>query len=67
MIYLGTFGLDDPVSETVNDRIHMIRYGHANQTIEPKDSQVNVRMVTGDHLETAKHVALRTGIISLDE
>lgn len=26
-----------------------------------------MRMVTGDHLETAKFVALKTNIVSLDE
>lgn len=67
MIYLGTFGLDDPISQDVHKPIHMIRYGHSDDSIESRDNQVNVRMVTGDHIETAKHVALKTGIVSLDE
>ena len=29
--------------------------------------QVNVRILTGDHLDTAKYVGLRTGIIQADE
>lgn len=29
--------------------------------------QVNVRILTGDHLDTAKFVGLRTGIIQADE
>lgn len=48
--------------------IHLIRFGHNDDSIESRDNnQVNVRMVTGDHIETAKHVALKTGIVSLDE
>jgi len=35
---------------------------------EPSEpSQVNVRMITGDHLETAKRVALKCGILRPDE
>ena len=68
LIYLGTFGLDDPVSDNVHKPIHMIRFGHNDDNIELRDNnQVNVRMVTGDHLETAKYVALKTNIVSLDE
>lgn len=68
LIYLGTFGLDDPISYDVYKPIHLIRFGHNDDSIESRDNnQVNVRMVTGDHLETAKFVALKTGIVSLDE
>lgn len=67
MIYLGTFGLEDPIKDNVDKPIQFVRYGH-NEDGDIKDNnQVNVRMVTGDHLETAKCVALRTGIISIDE
>lgn len=68
LIYLVTFGLEDPVSENVHKPIQMIRFGHNDDNIELRDNnQVNVRMVTGDHLETAKYVALKTNIVSLDE
>lgn len=68
MIYLGTFGLYDEISFDVHKPIHLIRFGHNDDSIEMRDAnQVNVRMVTGDHLETAKYVALKTGIVSLDE
>ena len=67
LIYLGTFGLDDPVSFDVHRPIQMIRFGH-NFDAEPRDNnQVNVRMVTGDHIETAKYVALKTKIVNHDE
>lgn len=60
--------MDDPVSENVHKPIQMIRFGHNDDNIELRDNnQVNVRMVTGDHLETAKFVALKTNIVSLDE
>ena len=68
LIYLGTFGLEDPISKDVHKPIHLIRFGHNDDSIENRDNnQVNVRMVTGDHLETAKFVALKTGIVNLDE
>ena len=31
---------------------------------EGKAAQVNVKLVTGDHIETAKYVALLSGIVS---
>jgi len=64
LIYLCTFGLDDPIRPGMNRAIHTIRYGHKDA--EPKQdtpSQVNIRMITGDHLETAKAVAVKCGIV----
>lgn len=68
LIYLGTFGLEDPIREEAYKPIHMIRYGHDEVESDQRDSnQVNVRLVTGDHLNTAKYVAMRCGIIGTDE
>lgn len=72
MTYLCTFGLDDPIRSTVQESIQLIKYG---TTIQDKidmqtkgiKNQVNIRMVTGDHIDTAIQVAMRVGIISFDE
>ena len=28
LVYIGTFGLEDPVRDDVHVPVHMIRYGH---------------------------------------
>ena len=38
LIYLGTFGLDDPISENVHKPIQMIRFGHNDDNIELRDN-----------------------------
>lgn len=46
----------------------MIKYGHTDINSEhPEQSPVNIRLVTGDHIETAKYVALATGIMTQTE
>lgn len=89
LIYLATFGLDDPIRGipdddhenhghelhcdelSVKDSIQLIRYGtviseKVNRTKGAKN-QVNIRMITGDHIETALYVAKKVGIISEEE
>lgn len=67
MIYLGTFGLDDPIRENVRETINTIKYGDPNGEKAQDGNHANVRMVTGDHLSTAIQVALKTGIVRSDE
>lgn len=45
----------------------MLRFGTLGQL--PKDAQadVNVRILSGDHIDTVKFVALNTGLITQDE
>lgn len=83
LIYLGSFGLEDPirgVNDTeesgtgrmpVKDSIQLIRYGtilseKINRSKGAKN-QVNIRMITGDHIDTALYVAKEVGIISEEE
>ena len=64
LFYLGTFGLEDPVREDINIPIHYIKYGHMDMTqIEPRE-EVVIKMITGDHIETAKSIAVAAGIVS---
>jgi len=66
LFYLGTFGLADPVRSDIDKPVSLIKYGHTDAGLDSAP-QVNVRMITGDHLETAKAVAVRAGIVSLNE
>ena len=66
--YLVTFGLKDPIVDDIQETVQLIRYGHAKTMADSSDnSQVNIRMVTGDHVDTAKSVAYLTGIVKQEE
>ena len=67
LIYLGTFGIEDPLIEDICQTVQLIRYGKHVEDDEEAENQVNVRMVTGDHIETAKRVAIKAGIITESE
>lgn len=67
LVYLGTFGLRDPIRNDILSTINQIKYGRCSGFDESKPAQVNVKLVTGDHMETAKYVALEAGIISHTE
>ena len=61
MIYLCTFGLEDPIRESVAESINLI----ARQRDGTKSSGgINIRMISGDHLFTCLTVAEKVGIIS---
>lgn len=68
LTYVGTFALHDPIREDISTSVQLIKYGHY-ETVGDGDNniQVNVRMMTGDHIETARYVALKTGIITQEE
>lgn len=66
LFYLGTFGLEDPVRPEIENPVSLIKYGHTDPGLDSAP-QVNVRMITGDHLETAKAIAVRAGIVSPNE
>jgi Ca2+-transporting ATPase len=55
--FLGAFGLKDPLRKNVKSMVNAVKQrGH-----------VNVRMISGDHIETAKRVAYKAGIITDDD
>ena len=69
LVYLATIGLEDPVTPGVKDTVQLIRYGrilNEDDEFPPENlkSHANVRMITGDHKETAKAVAIEAGIIT---
>jgi len=57
LTYLATFGLRDPLRDVVASCVR-----HARD-----EGHINVRLVSGDHLETAKAVAERAGILTPEE
>lgn len=66
LIYLGTFGLIDPLRENIKETINLLQYGVEEP--EPKAPKaVTVRIISGDHLETAKKMAVDAGIVSQND
>lgn len=60
--YLATFGLEDRIRPEIDEPINLIKYGHTD-TAAATATEVTVRLVSGDHLETCKAIALRAGIV----
>jgi magnesium-transporting ATPase (P-type) len=55
--FLGAFGLKDPLRKNVKSMVNAVQQkGH-----------VKVRMISGDHIETAKRVAYKAGILTDDD
>lgn len=75
LIYIATFGLSDPIREKAMINVEMIKYGFELGTLQNIDNEaeielpqeVNVRMLSGDHIETCRLVAYKTGIITQEE
>lgn len=71
LVYLASFGLEDPLREGVERSVQLIRYGAVLEDRVDRSkgakNQVNVRMVTGDHIDTALHVAINAGLITEEE
>lgn len=62
LIYLGTFGLEDPLREDIAKTINLLQYGQEVPE-EKQPKAVTVRIISGDHIETAKRVAVEVGIV----
>jgi Ca2+ transporting ATPase len=72
LIYLATFGLDDPLHADVVESITYIAYGHPDnkdkiQAQSAAKKSVTIRMVSGDHYQTARAVAYASGILDASE
>lgn len=68
---MGTLGLDDSVSpQNTQSPIQVLRCGsYADKCIGKKNRKnfVNIRLVTGDHLDTAMVVAKKAKIIGVHD
>lgn len=69
MVYLASFGLEDPIRPEVQKSIKRIRFGEADENDNKRGAKnsVNIRMISGDHIETCKYVAKKVGIITENE
>lgn len=70
MIYIGTFGLEDPLRENIDQNVDLIKYGQIIEATDDRSnyqSKVQVRMISGDHIDTCKQTALLAGIITDEE
>jgi P-type E1-E2 ATPase len=53
LVFIGLFALQDDLREKVAHAVNYAKHGH-----------INVRMISGDHIETAKQTAIKAGIIT---
>lgn len=59
LTYLCTFGLHDPIRVDIQSTVNAIRSADSDPSGEGSgSSQVNIKMVTGDHIETARWVGI---------
>ena len=67
-IYLVTFGLEDPFRNDIVDHINEFKYENTLRSDGKASSlSMNLRLISGDHIETVKFVALHLGLISDEE
>jgi Ca2+-transporting ATPase len=52
--FLGAFGMKDRLRDKVQSVVNAVKY----------NGYVNVRMISGDHIETARAVAIKAGILN---
>lgn len=57
LTHVGVFGMKDPLRARVHSCVKYAR----------EHAKLNVRLVSGDHIETAKAVAIKTGILLPEE
>lgn len=66
MTYICTFGLENKLRENALNSINLIRYGKSNADRDAQE-QVKVRMVSGDHIDVCRYIAVQAGIIDEKE
>jgi len=70
LVYLCTFGLNDPLREDIQETVRFIKFGDKKEKDDEgpsPPSTVNIKMVTGDHIETARFVGVESGILTKQE
>lgn len=66
LIYLATFGLEDQLREGLQDSIDYLRNSKGPGDGDQKKA-ITIRILTGDHIETAKRVAIDCGLFDEDD
>jgi len=67
-VYVGTFAMEDPIRDDVAESIQLIKYGyHDKDENASGSSQVQIRIISGDHIDTVKYVAAVTGLIKEED
>lgn len=75
LTYIGTFGLHDPLRENALACVELVKFGRELSSFEDFENDpssninqdVNLRMLSGDHIETARQVAYKAGLITQEE
>lgn len=76
LTYIGTFGLENPEIHNIKNTVDLIKWGRAleehdddpdKEVIIDEKPQVEIRMISGDHIDTCKKVAVDTGILFENE
>ena len=62
LTYAFTVGMEDPIREEVKDAIENFM-----RPANKRDKVLNIKILTGDHIETAKKVAVDCGLITEEE
>jgi len=57
LTFIGAFGMKDPRRDNIKS---CMKYAK-------EQGGINIRMVSGDHIDTAKVMALKTGILSPEQ
>lgn len=66
MTYLGSFGFHDEERADIKQTVQLIRYGMISGDVpaQEREEQVFVRLVSGDHEQACKRVAIQSGIVT---
>jgi len=70
LIYVGTFGMNDPINEDIKEAIYLTKYGKGKgqeaeeASTDDAKNEVTIRILSGDHLETVRKVGIEAGVIS---
>ena len=62
--FVGAFGLKDRLRPNVKSVVNAAQNVSQDPDAPKRPKYVNVRMISGDHFETAKAVAIKAGILN---
>lgn len=71
LTYLATFGLEDKLRKDVSEDVQKIKFGNISNINDDDfteqsqlNMEVNIRMLSGDHIDTCRNIAIQAGIIT---